>query len=98
MFCPVVPPTTIVLTHERVLNVARLYVRAQFALALSKDGEVQFAEQLAKVGLSAALGVYRDVDDPEYKMLVDRFGWLRDINRRESNPNPIGDVFSAFGV
>ena len=73
-----------------------MYVHAQLALALGKDGEVEFAEQLAKMGLSAALGVYGEKDDPAYKPLAERFGWLREMSN--AGDNPIGDAFSAFGV
>ena len=57
---------------------------------------MEFAERQAKIGLEAALDVYGEKSDPEYKTLTDRYGWL--LNMSNDGENPLGDAFSAFGL
>ena len=67
----------------------------QLALALGKNGDVEYAEQLSKVGLETALDVYGE-EDPKYKELSEVFEWI--TNMSDTGENPIGDAMSGFGV
>ena len=62
-----------------------------------QNGDIEYAEQLSKLGLETALDVYgEDTEDPKYKELSEVFGYLTSMS--DNGENPIGDAMGSFGV